>query len=425
MRVLVIAEAANPEWVSVPLVGWSIYKGLKAVVDVHLITHIRNKEAILKTGLLEGKDFTVVNSEAIARPLWKLGKLLRGGEGKGWTTTTAINTFSYYYFEYLVWKGFKKDIKSGQYDIVHRVTPLSPTVPSLIAKKCSSANVPFVIGPLNGGVPWPKEFDSARRQENEWLSYIRDIYKLMPGYKSTLKYSDAIITGSKYTLSKIPIKYAGKTFYIPENAINPEFFNLSLENNYKKLYACFVGRLVPYKGPDILLEAALPLLKLNLLHIDIVGDGPLMALLTEMVIKNGVENNVTFHGWVAHSEIQKIMIRSQVMAFPSIREFGGGVVLEAMALGIVPLIVDYAGPGELVDNETGYKVSLGTRENIIHDLREKLDFIVKNKSVLNKKGKAAKEKVMRLFTWGAKSQQIAEIYDWVLKKKIDKPSFFD
>jgi glycosyltransferase involved in cell wall biosynthesis len=424
-RVLIIAEAANPEWVSVPLVGWSLAHALRAVANVHIVTQIRNREAILKFGLVEGIDFTAIDSEKVARPLWRIGGMLRGGAGKGWTTTTAINAISYYYFEYLVWKKFGQAIVAGEYDIVHRVTPLSPTTPSRIATKCRRANTPFVLGPLNGGVPWPKEFDAARRQEKEWLSYIRSAYKLLPGYRSTLKSASALIIGSKDTLAQVPDKYYSKCFYMPENAIDPaRFSSVAKHEQSSQLRACFVGRLVPYKGPDMLLEAAMPLLRAKRIYLDIIGDGPLMQRMRELVENEGVASSVTFHGWVEHAKVQELMCRSQVFAFPSIREFGGGAVLEAMALGLVPVVVDYAGPAELVTPDIGFKVPIGRREDIVSAFNERLTMLVENQDALQTMSTLAISRVQAKFTWEAKAKQIAEIYNWVLGDKTKKPDFF-
>lgn len=423
---LILAEAANPEWVSIPLEGWSLANALKEVADVHLVTQVRNRQAILNAGWVEGDDFTAIDSETFARPLWRLSNLLRGGAGKGWTTVTAISVISYYYFEALIWKRFSAAIRAGEYDIVHRITPPSPTTPSTIAGKCRRANVPFVLGPLNGGVPWPKGFDSARRQEKEWLSYVRGAYKLLPGYRSTLRSASALVIGSRDTLVQVPARYHEKCVYIPENAIDPaKFSRVAGPGDAHMLRACFVGRLVPYKGPDMLLEAAIPLLREKRLHLDIIGDGPLMPTLREMVKNEGLDSAVTLHGWVAHSELQEIMCRSQVFTFPSIREFGGAVVLEAMAMGLVPVIVDYGGPAEHVTPETGYKLPMERREKIVSSLRDKLKLLASNRQALAPMMVAARERVQGLYTWAAKARQIREVYDWVLGARLGKkPEFF-
>jgi glycosyltransferase involved in cell wall biosynthesis len=420
---LIIAEAANPDWVSVPLVGWSLANSLRELVDVHLVTQIRNRQAILDAGWIEGDDFTAIDSETIARPLWRASSLLRGGAGKGWTTVTAISAISYYYFETLIWKRFGEAIRAGKFDLVHRITPPSPTTPSTIARKCRRANIPFVLGPLNGGVPWPKGFDSARRQEKEWLSYVRNAYKLLPGYRSTLRSASALLIGSKDTLAQVPANE--KCIYMPENAVDPaKFSRVTGPGDARMLRACFVGRLVPYKGPDMLLEAALPLLREKRLQLDIIGDGPLMPILREMINKERLGPAVTLHGWVAHSELQEVMCRSQVFAFPSIREFGGGVVLEAMALGLVPVVIDYGGPAELVTSKTGYKLPMQQREKIVSSLSDKLKILADDRQALAPMMIAARERVHSLYTWAAKARQVREVYDWVLGARLGKPEFF-
>ena len=72
-RILLIAEAANPKW-GVPL-GWSLYQALAKVAHVHLVTQVRNRDALVRTGLVEGKDFTSVDNEWLASPLYKLNAL--------------------------------------------------------------------------------------------------------------------------------------------------------------------------------------------------------------------------------------------------------------------------------------------------------------------------------------------------------------
>ena len=411
MKVLILAEQCNPEWASVPLEAWSLYSALSRYCNCHLVTQIRNREALLRAGLKENIDFTIIDSERIAAPASKLSMILSGGKGKGWTTGTAISSLTYYYYESLVWRKFKDKIKAKHFDLVHRITPLTPTAQSLIAKSCKSVGVPFVLGPLNGGIPWPMEFDRERRQENEWLSYVRGLYKLLPGYKSTLENSAAILCGSLYTKKHIPKKYQNKCYYIPENAINPSLFNIKKNRHAQvPIRAIFVGRLVPYKGADMVIEAAAELIKNKKLTLEIVGDGPQLGQLKKLADNLNILSDINFAGWINHNIIQEKLANSDIFTFPSIREFGGGAILEAMAIGIVPIVVRYGGPSELATEETGYFIELSSRVNIITELNSILNRICDSPSEIDKKSELAYRRVHTNFTWGKKAQDIIEIY---------------
>jgi glycosyltransferase involved in cell wall biosynthesis len=414
-RILLIAEAANPEWTSVPLIGWSLSQALREIADIHLVTHVRNRDAVLRAGLVKGRDVTIIDNEKIAAPVWKMASSLRGGEGRGWTTMVAFSSLSYYVFEKKIWQHFKDRLAAGEFDLVHRVTPLSPTHQSLIARRLHRLGVPFIVGPLNGGVPWPRHFTHRQHAEREWLSHIRGVYRLMPGYRSMLQYSSAIVAGSRHTCDDMPDWARDKCVYIPENAVDPKRFSLRRTRTASlPLRAAFVGRLVPYKGVDILLEAAADFLRAGQLEIEIIGDGPERAALEALAARLDVADRVRFRGWVPHAKIQSILVDCDFLALPSVREFGGGVVIEAMALGVAPVVADYAGPAELVDDRTGIRVAFDDERSLVANFRDTIRELIGSPRKLDVLGTAGVEVVREKYTWQAKARQIGAIYDAVL-----------
>ena len=94
-----------------------------------------------------------------------------------------------------------------------------------------------------------------------------------------------------------------------------------------------------------------------------------------------------------------------------------------MALGVVPLVVDYAGPGELVSADLGYKIPIGPRAAIIKKLRVALKDLAADPGQLAARAQRGQARIADAFTWQAKARQIAEIYEWTLTGGA-KPSPF-
>jgi glycosyltransferase involved in cell wall biosynthesis len=415
LKVLAIAEAANPDWASVPLIGWELTNALRDVADVHLVTHCRNRPAIEARDWQHGVDFTTIDNEKILVPLSKFAALLQGGHGKGWTMIAAFAAIAYYSFENEIWRLFAPRIIGREFDIIHRITPLSPTCQSTLAKRCSAAGIPFVLGPLNGGLPWPAGFRHRRHEEKEWLSYVRGLYKLMPAYRSTRVNSSAIIVGSEFTRSDQPSSVQAKCVYIPENAVNLRLFGVTRSKRASiPLKTIFIGRLVPYKGADVLIRAAEKFIRTGKMTLEILGDGPQNDHLVKLIASLNLEKNIHLRGWVSHDKIQDALVESDIMCLPSIREFGGGVVLEAMAVGVTPIVADYGGPAELVDDACGFRVSFTNENDLVEGLVRVFEKLVETPSELDKLGENARKRVQENFTWAKKASQIVSVYTAVL-----------
>ena len=181
-----------------------------------------------------------------------------------------------------------------------------------------------------------------------------------------------------------------------------------------KLTFLFVGRLVAFKCLRIAVAAfgASPLLRRHRLLV--VGDGPDRGLLEEQVRCLGLESTVEFAGARPGSEVPALMQAADVFVFPSIRESGGLVIVEAMASGLPCVVTDYGGPGETLVDNCGIKIPLGSAEQLISRFKDKLEQLALDLALRERLGTAARARALDLFTWDGKARMFVEIYRWVL-----------
>jgi glycosyltransferase involved in cell wall biosynthesis len=420
MRVLILAEDCNPEWPSLPVVGFKAAKAIAERADVTVATHIRNRDNIEKVGFGKARVHYIDN-EYIARPLYNLARFLRGGTDVAWSTAVAMAYPSYLAFEWEVWKAFRRDLLAGSFDVVHRLTPMSPTLPSPLAKW---SPVPFVLGPLNGGLKWPPAFQNELAREREWLSYIRDVYRLLPYQKSTYRGSAATLAAFRHTMADLAYSPPNITINFPEVGIDPSVFDQASPRKPKaKKTILFAGRLVPYKLPQLVVQAfgAHPGLADHRLLV--AGEGPERAAIENLIQTNGWQDRIELCGWKTQAEIANLMQSADIFALTSIRELGAGVLIEAMACGLPSVVVDYGGPSELIDASRGIKVPLSPLQKLTEDFGNALAKLAADDELMVRLGDAAREHAKQFYTWDVKARKTIEVYEWATGKG-ERPDFW-
>ncbi|MEG3975116.1 glycosyltransferase family 4 protein [Microcoleus sp. herbarium8] len=420
LKVLLIVEQCNPEWASVPLVGYNFFKNINNLADVTLVTHIRNKSALEKHP--EYENIVYLEEGKLTKQYYKIVEKITANGRVNWPLYNTLSYPIYEEFNQQVYQKFKGKILNGDYDIVHAITPMMPRYPFKVVSVCQQT--PFILGPVNGGIPFPPGFQETAKQEFAQFNFLRAVGRaLIPGYVDTYKKADKILAGSTYTLNMLKDLFAIPDqridlFY--ENGISEEFLNQKNIpiKDVSHINLLFVGRLVPYKCADIVIESIGkldPAIK-SKISLTIVGDGPERNNLENRIKKLDLGEIVSFAGWVNQQETLDYYRKADIFCFPSIREFGGAVVMEAMACGLPCIVANNGGIGEYVNEETGFKIEPISREYLTQELTSKIKLLVEDDRLRESMSGKAIEKA-REFAWENKAIKIVEIYEKMLGDK--------
>ena len=176
---------------------------------------------------------------------------------------------------------------------------------------------------------------TAALTDMPWIMTAHAVYSLNAGI-APLKHANGVICISDAVKQHLAGYLPARTVIVPNGVQKPTCFweGNGFPDHPRFL---FVGRLTRLKGLDTALRA-LGQLKDREWTLDVIGDGPQRAEWEALTAELGLKERVIFHGF--RDDVERWMVSSGCLLFPSYREGMGLVVLQALNVGLPVLASD-------------------------------------------------------------------------------------
>jgi len=238
-------------------------------------------------------------------------------------------------------------------------------------------------------------------------------FLVRPFVKACLEQAAGISVSSRTLATRSPIltPWRGKVQVIPFG-IDPAPWNQvasTLDGPF-----LFVGRLVPYKGLDVLIQAMARVPDARLV---IVGEGPLKSRLIDAAAGCAAAGRVVFAGPLNQAGVAGHLTRARALVLPSVdaSETFGLVQLEAMAAG-VPVIASDLPTGVREVGEPGRTCHL-VPPGDVDALAGALNSLLQDQEVAREMGAAGRRRFQDRFTRGMMLDRLLDWYGSLVSNK--------
>lgn len=287
--------------------------------------------------------------------------------------------------------------KQEKFDFVFTIFHPFHLVPKAAVEAAKELQIPSIV----------KVDDAIFEKARGIKSFQRRIEKMING--KTLRTATKVLVSNIETLETIVDEYAvnSNNISITPNGVDLEMFCISKQKNPRKIV--FAGAMYYHRGIDVLLEA-IPII---IDHIPdtkfvLLGSGPELKKLKEIVQEKNLEESVEFKGWINRAKIPENISDASIGIGPlRLTDVTSRAlpikVLEYMAASLPVIAQKGTLPDDvLVEGKNGYFVKNS------EDLAEKIISLLNKPEKINEMGNQSFQMVQK-FSWDNIVKNIIEI----------------
>ena len=277
--------------------------------------------------------------------------------------------------------------------------------------------IPFIWGPLGGGECVPKtflkEFPFKQRVVQKIRYWLIATSFLNPLVVFPCKKAAVILVRTNNSLEIVPKRFRYKAKVVLETAMENEVFkykrNVERKNdNVFKIIS--TGRLVPFKNIVSSIRAISLLDKGLNIQYKIIGIGHERKSLIKEIENYGLQGKVEILNEMSRVEILHELANSDVYLFPSLREGGTWALMEAMAIGLPCICLNWTGMNIITSEDSAFRLEVTNPNQMPIDIASVLCKIIENRNYANQIGDNARQRIMQQFNWNQKGSFMKDLF---------------
>ncbi len=296
--------------------------------------------------------------------------------------------------------------------ILHYLCPISPMM-----QRFAPRGYRHVVGPLSGNIFYPPGFrerqGKGQRLQQRLYRPIQGFLGIVPGMMR--KADRLLVSGGDRTRQALRWSRCdeARMMMVADAGVSERISEARpIDHSQTEREFVWIGRMVNYKGVDIAIRAVAR--SEQGAKLIIYGDGPEKPGAEALVHKLGLQDRVTFPGWLPHADYVRAMSRFRGFLFPTLAEANGIVMQEAMGLGLPVVALRWGGPTQLATDQEALFVEAADLDAVVDGFARAMDQLISDTDLAKDMSERARTRAMSKYTWPVVAESWMKSYDGLL-----------